>query len=69
MQNKEQVYFLTVHQAKDIASRHETEPDWDIWKDEEAQCWGWRNWATNKARELRGVVESWKSMSIVGRAS
>lgn len=36
MQNSEYVYFLTVKQAQEIAKKHESEPEWNIWADAEA---------------------------------
>lgn len=43
MQNNEYVYFLTVKQAQEIAAKHESEPEWDIWTDAEAIAKGMNN--------------------------
>lgn len=43
MQNKEEVYFLSVDQACEIAKKHEHEPEWDFWTDTEAQIKGHNN--------------------------
>ena len=40
MQIKEYVYFLSVNEANAIAKKHESEPNWDIWNDAEAQSKG-----------------------------
>ena len=43
MQNKENVYFLTVKQAEAIATKHSDDAEWDIWADTEAQSKGMSN--------------------------
>ena len=39
MQNKNDVYFLSVKQAETIAAKHEAD-DWDIWTDAESNSIG-----------------------------
>ena len=51
MKSEEYVYFLTVREAREIASRHEEEEEWDIWKDAEAQEKGRRNYNAKKEEE------------------
>ena len=43
MQNKGEVYFLTVSDAKRLAAKHEAEENWDLWTDDEAELLGGMN--------------------------
>ena len=36
MQNKDYVYFLSVKEANEIATKHESDEKWDFWTDAEA---------------------------------
>lgn len=43
MQIKEYVYFLSVKEANEIATKHESDEKWDLWADDEAQSKGMNN--------------------------
>lgn len=40
MQNKEEVYFLTIRQAMDFAEDHQADDTWDLWADYVARAAG-----------------------------
>ena len=40
MQNKEEVYFLTIKQAMDFAEDHQADENWDLWGDYVARAAG-----------------------------
>ena len=54
MGTKEEVYFLTVKQAKKIADKFQADKDWDLWRDVEAVMRGFFNKYDSKVTEAKG---------------